>query len=102
MDKRIPLVALLCLAALPASADVHYETLAFSAKESVYKALFPLSGRKLGFSDADVEVDPAARRFTVRLREACRDALPPGARLEGRYATEADIVITSMVVVRGA
>jgi 4'-phosphopantetheinyl transferase EntD len=29
----------------------------FSAKESVYKAWFPLTGRWLGFEEADVEAD---------------------------------------------
>jgi 4'-phosphopantetheinyl transferase EntD len=89
------------LDALPASADVHYETLAFSAKESVYKALFPLSGQKLGFADASIAVDPAARRFHVALQGERRSALPPGALLEGRYAWEGDTVVTSLVVRTG-
>ncbi|MBS2963199.1 4'-phosphopantetheinyl transferase superfamily protein [Actinocrinis puniceicyclus] len=39
---------------------VHWDRLLFSAKESVYKAWFPLTGRWLGFEDASVEfAEPA-------------------------------------------
>jgi 4'-phosphopantetheinyl transferase EntD len=47
--------------------EVHWDRLLFSAKESVYKAWFPLAKRWLGFEDAVVAVDPSAGTFTVRL-----------------------------------
>src|SRR5262249_33599292 len=43
-----------------------WDRLLFSAKESVYKAWFPLARRWLGFEEADVTLDPAGR-FTARL-----------------------------------
>jgi 4'-phosphopantetheinyl transferase EntD len=89
------------LGALPAPPACGFESVAFSAKESVFKAVFPLRGHRLGFRDAAISVDPGAGRFEVRLRAECRDALPPGARLEGRYAVDAGLVLTSVVVVRG-
>jgi 4'-phosphopantetheinyl transferase EntD len=46
---------------------VHWDRLLFSAKESVYKAWFPLAKRWLGFEDAVVEFDPGAGTFTARL-----------------------------------
>ncbi len=46
---------------------VAWDRLLFSAKEAVYKAWFPLTGAWLDFTDVDVEVDPATRRFTARL-----------------------------------
>ncbi|MET7683555.1 4'-phosphopantetheinyl transferase superfamily protein [Streptomyces sp. NPDC005423] len=36
--------------------EVHWERLLFSAKESVYKAWFPLTGEWLDFSEADIEL----------------------------------------------
>jgi 4'-phosphopantetheinyl transferase EntD len=47
--------------------EVHWDRLLFSAKESVYKAWFPLAKRWLGFEDAVVAVDPSANTFTARL-----------------------------------
>jgi 4'-phosphopantetheinyl transferase EntD len=56
---------------------VHWDRLLFSAKESVYKAWFPLMRRWLGFEDADVTIDAAAGAFRARL-------LVPGPLLGGR------------------
>jgi 4'-phosphopantetheinyl transferase EntD len=36
---------------------VHWDRLLFSAKESVYKAWFPLTGRWLGFEEAEVSIE---------------------------------------------
>ncbi len=35
---------------------IHWDRVLFSAKESVYKAWFPLTGRWLGFSEADIDI----------------------------------------------
>ncbi|MGW0534766.1 4'-phosphopantetheinyl transferase family protein [Streptomyces sp. NPDC003032] len=43
-----------------------WDRLLFSAKESVYKTWFPLTGRWLGFEDAHVELEPDGT-FTARL-----------------------------------
>ncbi|MFK4066906.1 4'-phosphopantetheinyl transferase [Streptomyces sp. NPDC029674] len=43
-----------------------WDRLLFSAKESVYKTWFPLTGRWLGFEEARVELDPGGT-FTARL-----------------------------------
>jgi 4'-phosphopantetheinyl transferase EntD len=56
------------LAALAARRpDVHWDRLLFSAKESVYKAWFPLTRRWLGFEEAHIDFDPAHGTFTARL-----------------------------------
>ena len=47
---------------------VAWESVLFSAKESVYKAWFPLTGRWLGFLDCAVEPDPEGGVFTAVLR----------------------------------
>jgi enterobactin synthetase component D / holo-[acyl-carrier protein] synthase len=47
--------------------NVHWDRLLFSAKESVYKAWFPLAERWLGFEDARITFDPGAHAFTANL-----------------------------------
>ncbi len=39
----------------------------FSAKEATYKALYPVSGRVVGFDAMTIRPDPEAGRFTARL-----------------------------------
>ena len=47
--------------------SVHWDRVLFSAKESVYKAWYPLTKRWLGFEDAIVTVDPLTGTFCARL-----------------------------------
>lgn len=76
---------------------VHWDRLLFSAKESVYKAWFPLTRRWLGFDEAEIVIDPAARIWVAHL-------LVPGPRLagrevtrfEGRFAVGSDLVVTAV------
>ncbi|AHH94592.1 4'-phosphopantetheinyl transferase superfamily protein [Kutzneria viridogrisea] len=63
-----------------ADRSVHWDRLLFSAKESVYKAWFPLARRMLGFEEASLLVDPEDGTFTARL-------LVPGPRVAGRELT---------------
>lgn len=60
---------------------VHGDRLLFSAKESVYKAWFPLTGRWLDFAEADIElsVDAAGHRGALRA-----ELLVPGPVVKGR------------------
>jgi 4'-phosphopantetheinyl transferase EntD len=46
---------------------VSWDRLLFSAKESVYKAWFPLANAWLGFEDAVVSIDPTEHTFRARL-----------------------------------
>jgi 4'-phosphopantetheinyl transferase EntD len=56
------------LAALAAARpEVHWDRILFCAKESVYKAWFPLTRRWLGFEDASVTINPVNQTFTARL-----------------------------------
>jgi len=54
-----------------------WDRLLFCIKESVYKAWFPLTGRWLGFEDAQVSIDRFDSSFVARL-------LVPGPAVEGR------------------
>jgi enterobactin synthetase component D / holo-[acyl-carrier protein] synthase len=60
--------------------DVQWDRLLFSAKESVYKAWFPLARRWLGFEEASLHVDATGRAFHARL-------LVPGPVVDGREIT---------------
>lgn len=101
---------------------VHWDRLLFSAKESTYKAWFPLAQRWLGFADADIEFMPgsaepnagaagagegpgdagtvASGRFRSRI-------LVPGhtvsgahlETMEGRWLVAHGLVVTAIVVV---
>ncbi|MDA0635772.1 4'-phosphopantetheinyl transferase superfamily protein [Nonomuraea sp. MCN248] len=69
----------------------HPGRLLFSAKESVYKACFPLTGRRLGFLDAEVAFDPGGG-FTARLTG------PGPRRLEGRWTVADGLALTAIAM----
>ena len=74
-------------------------TVVFSAKETVYKCLYPEVGRYFGFHDARVEViDPARDVFVVRLLVTLTSSLRAGLALEGAFERRADVVITGLAV----
>ena len=60
---------------------VCWGTVLFSAKESVFKAWFPLAGRRLGFDDALIHFDPLRGTFYARL--LIPGPLVGGRRIEG-------------------
>ncbi|MEV8593961.1 4'-phosphopantetheinyl transferase superfamily protein [Streptomyces sp. NPDC052012] len=87
--------------------EVHWDRLLFSAKESVYKAWFPLTGKWLDFTEADIELyaDPGERSrggFRATL-------LVPGplvgerrlGRFEGRWIGERALIATAVAVPHG-
>ena len=71
---------------LPAHADV--AALVFSAKESIYKCLYPLTGRLLDFSDVDVAFGDGT--FSVLRAAGYADV----AAVRGRFASNATHVAT--------
>jgi 4'-phosphopantetheinyl transferase EntD len=90
------------LAALAAvQPQVCWDRLLFSAKESVYKAWFPLTMRWLNFEDACVDFDRAARTFTARL--LVDGPVVNGARLtgfDGRWLARDGLILTAIVIPR--
>jgi 4'-phosphopantetheinyl transferase EntD len=78
---------------------VHWGRLLFSAKESVYKAWFPLAGRWLGFEEADIVIDASTETFTARL-------LVPGPLVDGqecrgftgRFLVRDGLIVTAIAV----
>ena len=71
---------------------VHWDRLLFSAKESVYKAWFPVAGTFLEFHQAHLTFDPAGG-FSAAL-------LVPGPfrRFDGRWSQAGGIVLTAITV----
>ncbi|MEV7629543.1 4'-phosphopantetheinyl transferase superfamily protein [Actinoplanes sp. NPDC089786] len=74
----------------------HWGRLLFSAKESVYKAWFPVTRRWLGFEQARLAIDPDAGTFTATLLvDGARiDGNPPLSLLHGRFAVTHDLILT--------
>jgi 4'-phosphopantetheinyl transferase EntD len=91
------------LRALPGRSVEQWAALVFSAKESLYKAYYPLTGVFIGFRDAEIALVPedAGRgRFEGQL---VRDDAPDAAgqrRFAGRYAIDAERVLTGIAVHR--
>jgi len=70
-------------------------TLTFSAKESLFKMLYPQVGRLFDFADAQlVALDESARRFTLELTTPLCAAFRAGMRFEGVYRLSRQDVIT--------
>jgi len=74
-------------------------TLVFSAKESLFKCLYPLTGVFFEFVDAQVEwighTEPSGA-FGVQLLRNLSSRIHRGLRLEGRYARADDHVHTAL------
>ena len=77
----------------------HWDRLLFSAKESVYKAWFPIAEKWLGFEDATVTIDPDEGTLSARL-------LVPGPAFQGgelsgfsgRWAVADGVILTAIAV----
>ncbi|EST32569.1 4'-phosphopantetheinyl transferase family protein [Streptomyces niveus] len=93
-DEQVAIKEL--LASVP---QVPWDRLLFSAKESVYKAWFPLMRRFLEFEGARLVFDPAGGTFTAHLLAGPAIA---GSRtlhtFDGRWLSENGIVLTSVTV----
>jgi 4'-phosphopantetheinyl transferase EntD len=78
---------------------VCWDTLLFSAKESVYKAWFPLARRWLGFDEADITINAANGTFEARLLiEAPAPAGVPPAGFSGRWLARDGLLLTAITV----
>jgi 4'-phosphopantetheinyl transferase EntD len=90
--KRLAVLA----AAVPST---HWDRMLFSAKESVYKAWFPLTRRWLGFEDASVTIDPDKGAFTAQLLvDGPQVNDVPLTGFTGRWLIGGGLIITAIAV----
>jgi 4'-phosphopantetheinyl transferase EntD len=90
-DERARLQGL--AAGLP---GICWDRLLFSAKESVYKAWYPVTGRRIGFEDADVTISALDGRFCARLRPAASAGRDPLTALTGRWRVCGGLILTAI------
>jgi enterobactin synthetase component D / holo-[acyl-carrier protein] synthase len=79
--------------------DIRWDRILFSAKESVYKAWYPATGRWLGFEEAEVRLDPSAGTFSATL--LVPGPIVGGTRLDsyqGRWTVGSGLIITAVAV----
>lgn len=81
------------LAALPAGDRGRAVRLVFAAKEAVYKAQYPLTGRLIGFDAVRVTLEEDG--FVARLRQGV-GPLPEGHRLRGRILRAGGLVLAGV------
>ncbi|ORA62695.1 4'-phosphopantetheinyl transferase family protein [Mycobacteroides franklinii] len=84
------------LAALPEG--THWDRLLFCAKETTYKAWFPLTTRWLGFEDAHITLDPGGT-FTSRiLIDGKANDGSVLSSFDGRWIIDKGLILTAIVV----
>jgi 4'-phosphopantetheinyl transferase EntD len=77
----------------------HWGRLLFSAKESIYKAWSPLTGRWLGFEDVSLMIDPAGTFEAKLLVDGARlGGGPPLTVLHGRFLSMRGLISTAAIV----
>ena len=80
---------------------LHWDRIIFSAKESVYKAWFPLTRRWLGFEEVAITIEAAGNSFSaqplVNLPSELDQAL---RRFAGRFVVRDGLVLTTVVLPR--
>lgn len=86
------------MAALPTAGRIAWDRLLFSAKESVYKAWFPVTRSWLDFDETSIVLSPHGT-FTARI--LIPGFAPSGRRLtslHGRWLVDQGIVVTSIAM----
>jgi 4'-phosphopantetheinyl transferase EntD len=89
--ERIHLAAL-----ADAHPGVHWDRILFSAKESVYKAWFPLTSEWLGFDEAELSLDVDGGRFEATILKPAPAGIDLSS-LNGRWVISDGLVVTAVV-----
>ena len=88
------LITMICLPEENPDQDGTRAKLLFSAKESIYKCLYPLLKEYVDFLEMEVVLDEAAKTFAARPRATRLDPRLI-TRLQGRYIYQAEFVISA-------
>ncbi|HEY2223294.1 4'-phosphopantetheinyl transferase family protein [Actinomycetospora sp.] len=78
--------------------EVSWDRVLFSAKESVYKTWFPLTGRWLGFEDAELEPAPDGTFLARLLVEGPTVDGAVVSSFHGRWAVDGGILVTAIAL----
>ena len=70
----------------------------FSAKESIFKCLFPISRTYLYFQDATVTINEKNSDFSFILSKECVGITPEGFQHYGKYSIEENMLLTSIYI----
>jgi enterobactin synthetase component D len=89
--------ALELISRMPADAVA---SIVFSAKEALFKCLYPEVQRYFDFRDALIEALSPSGTFSARLLVGLTPQLPQGSRFEGRFALAEGRVYTAIVLER--
>lgn len=83
-----------------ADPSVHWDRILFSAKESVYKAWFPIAREWLGFEDADLTLSPDGTFHARLLKQGPEVEGSPLTEFTGRWLTTPDHLLTTITRLR--
>ncbi|MFJ7290777.1 4'-phosphopantetheinyl transferase family protein [Streptomyces collinus] len=78
--------------------DIHWDRLLFSAKESVYKAWFPLTGKWLDFMEADIELTTDGTFRATLLVPGPQVGTRRVGHFDGRWTTGRGLIATAIAV----
>lgn len=79
--------------------EVAWDRLLFSAKEAIFKAWFPATGRWLGFTDCVLTIEPRTATFTGRLPPGDGPGAAAGhSVVEGRWGVGGQRLLTAAVL----
>ena len=70
----------------------------FSAKESIFKCLFPISKTYLYFKDATVEIDEDSDEFTFTISRECSGITESGFRHSGKFSIINKMLLTAIYI----
>ncbi len=76
----------------------HRTKIAFSAKECVFKCLYPRTRWLLDFVDVSVSIDLGARRYTAAVSRRFRVPGPDVGVLDGQFAIRDGYIFTSLCI----
>ena len=80
----------------PHAGSLNWPALTFSAKESIYKAWSPITGRALEYRDVELDIDVLQRAFRAHLTNGDLAQVDGGlvAAVRGRFAVSGSHVFT--------
>ena len=70
----------------------------FSAKESIFKCIYPRTKTYLSFKDAEVTLNETENSFSFIIFKSCPGLIQPGFPHHGRYSEMDKILLTSVYI----